>query len=370
MNKFLDEILSQPKALSDTLNCVKQYYLVYFQNLKDLFSEGIINRFIFTGMGSSYFGSYVPYYLLNQKGIDAEMRESGEFLLYSFPEGQKEFSKGTAIVLISQSGESGEVIQLLEKIKSMEHPPYTIGITNFSNSTLGKNVDIAFQIQAGEETSVTSKSYVCTILILYIFAKNLTMDFFSNNNSLIELEEMIKVVKIFLEDVEKFNIFYNNLLSFYGSQIDCLELISRGPSLATSYQAALNYKEIVKNYSEATPCSTFRHGGIECLNIKSKLIFISSDQKNFNLNQDLIKKMLNEWDCGKILHITNQEYESNDKLLNESPKIISFKHNISNPFLAPIMEIIILQLFFYKLAEKKNIIPGKFRFSQKITRDI
>ena len=51
-------------------------------------------------------------------------------------------------------------------------------------------------------------------------------------------------------------------------------------------------------------------------------------------------------------------------------KIISFKHDIFNPFLSPIFEIIILQIFFYKMAEKRGLIPGKFKFKQKITRDL
>jgi glucosamine--fructose-6-phosphate aminotransferase (isomerizing) len=354
LNEFLKEIYSQPQALLDTLNYIKKNYQVQFQNLRELFKEGTLARVIFTGMGSSFFSSYVPYYILNPNGINAEMRESGEFLLYSFPEAPKSFSNDTALVLISQSGESGEIAQMLDKISTMENPPYTIGITNSPKSTLETKTKIVFLTNAGEETSVTSKSYTCTLFLLYIFAKNLVSDFFSNNKAIIELEDLIKEVKTFLEDIEKIDIFYNNLLSFYGSDIECLEILSRGPSLATCYQAALNFKEIVKNYSEANPCSTFRHGGIECLNINSKLIIISSDERNFKLNIDLI----------------NQEYDSSDKLLNESPKIISFKHNIHNPFLAPIMEIIILQLFFYKIAEKNNLVPGEFGFSSKVTRDV
>ena len=94
------------------------------------------------------------------------------------------------------------------------------------------------------------------------------------------------------------------------------------------------------------------------------------DETNFELNVGFIKKVLTEWEVGKILHITNKDFDPNDEILNNSPKLISFKHDIQNPFLAPIIEIIILQLFFYKLAEKNNIKPGEFRFTQKITRDV
>ena len=104
--------------------------------------------------------------------------------------------------------------------------------------------------------------------------------------------------------------------------------------------------------------------------ILSKIILISSDETNFLLNVSFIKKALTEWQVGKILHISNIDIDIDDEILNNTPKVISFIHEIENPFLAPIIEIIILQLFFYKLAEKNNIIPGEFRFTQKITRDV
>ncbi|MHA1292839.1 MAG: SIS domain-containing protein [Promethearchaeota archaeon] len=370
MNNFLKEIFSQPQALLETLNYIRNNYQIKFQNLRERIVKKEISNIIFTGMGSSYFSSYIPYYLLNQNGINAEMRESGEFLLYSFPEKENKFFKNTIIIIISQSGESGEIIKILNRIDSLKNKPYLIGITNSPKSTLAQKSNITFLIRAGKETSVTSKSYTCTLLMLYIFAKSLFSNFFANQDNLLEIKRYIEEIRKFLEDKEKIDIFYNNLISFYGINMDCLEILARGPSLATAYQSALNYKEIVKKCSEANTCSTFRHGGIECLNKNSKLIIISSDQKNFNLNLNFIKKMLTKWECGKILHITNQENTYEDTILKNNPKIIDFKHDISNPFLSPIMEIIILQLFFYKIAELKRIIPGEFYFSQKITRDI
>ena len=366
MNEFLQEIQSQPQALLDTLNYIKENQ-TEFQRLLDVMKTDKISRVIFTGMGSSYFSSYVPYYLLNQKGFLAEMREAGEFLMYSFPNIEDTYFDKTMIILISQSGESGEVVEILKKIKNLENPPFTIGITNSPKSTLALDSNMSFLTKAGVEKSVTSKSYVCTLLLLYILAEIIIEGIF-NEEAFKEIEQTIEEVKVFLSNSEKINVFYNNLLSFYGTDINCLELLSRGPSLSTAFQGALNFKEIVKNNSEASPCSTFNHGGIECLDINSKIIIISSEENNFKLNIHFITKMIEEMDFGKILHITN--IDSENKILTNSSKVFTFKHDISNPFLSPIIEIIILQLFFYKMAEKLGIVPGKFRFTQKITREI
>ena len=92
-------------------------------------------------------------------------------------------------------------------------------------------------------------------MAIFLINKSIPNEEFEN------IEHVIKEVDNFLKDSEKIDVFYNNLLSFYGTDIDFLEILSRGPSLSTAYQGALNFKEIVKKYSEASPCSTFNHGG-------------------------------------------------------------------------------------------------------------
>ncbi len=370
MSDFLKEILSQPQALLETY----EYILTQktqIQELKNELKKRNISRIIFTGMGSSFFCAYIPYYFLNKNGICSEMRETGEFLFYSFPKAKSEYFKNIAVVFISQSGESGEIVQLLSKIKTHKFPPLTIGITNSPKSTLANSVDFLFLTKAGEEKSVTSKTYTATLLLLYILSHSLAEDE-SNEAIKIEIKSLISEIQKFLESEEKIDIFYKNLLSFYGSNIDCLQILARGPSLATAYQAALNYKEIVKGYSEAISCSTFNHGCIECLNSNSKLIIISSDEENFLLNIHLIKNMTKKWDFGRILHVSNFEIDQDPDylMLTRSPKFIQFKHAILNPFLSPIMEIVIIQLFFYKLAEKKGFVPGEFKFTQKVTKEV
>jgi hypothetical protein len=71
-----------------------------------------------------------------------------------------------------------------------------------------------------------------------------------------------------------------------------------------------------------------------------------------------------------VLHITNQAFGIKMEALHKNPKMIVYRHPIEDPFLAPIMEIGILQLLFYKIAEYRGIKPGFFKFSKKITDDV
>ena len=94
------------------------------------------------------------------------------------------------------------------------------------------------------------------------------------------------------------------------------------------------------------------------------VLYIKGDRSILN---KFLFAIVNEWKFGKILHITNQDFDNKLHLLHQNPNIIMYKHEITDSFLSPIMEIIIIQLFVYKMAEDKGIEPGKFNYSQKIT---
>ena len=71
---FLKEIKSQPQALRDTFNYILGEGKPQFLKLRDFIKNGGITKLIFTGMGSSFISSYLPYYILNHYGIAVEMR--------------------------------------------------------------------------------------------------------------------------------------------------------------------------------------------------------------------------------------------------------------------------------------------------------
>ena len=340
---------------------------------------------LFRSIGSSFFANYLPYYYLNQSGIHAEMREAGEFLFHSFPLTSKNFFRNTFVILTSQSGESGEIVKLLERFKRIKAKPFLIGITNTPKSSLDEQSDITFFTKAGKEETVTSKTYSASLIVLNILAKiisnrknlnpeqskaaqlpeqNMTAfkNLHINAKKLFEKHDSPEKVPNSLSRFMENNNFENSSLIF----------LARGTSLATAYQSALNAKELAKINSEAQSVSTFNHGGIECLTEDSNLIFFSSDENSFKLNNHFIQRILMKMACNKILHITNQELDKSYKRLKAtySTKLFTFKHTIDNPFLAPIMEIFPIQILLYKIAQTRGIEPGKFYYSQKITRNI
>ena len=355
-DNFLKEIKSQPQALEDTLKYIVGEGRPQFLKIRDFIKKGGITKLIFTGMGSNYISSYLPYYILNQYGIAVEMRETGEFLFNTFPRVKQTCFKDTGIIIISQSGESEEIRELLRDINaiSIDNKPLTIGITNNPDSYLAYMTELQIFMNFDEEVSVTSKSYVCTLLMLYIMAKTIIGEFFTSEEEKHGVEDVLREIRDLLQSQKQINKIWN-LVPTFGEKIDFIEFLSRGSSLTTAHQAALNFKEIVKSYSEANSISTFRQGGIECLNENTKIVILSSDKANFDLNVQFIENLVEEWAFGRLLHITNQEFDDKVKKLHDNSKIFTYRHGIKDPHLAPIMEIVVLQLLFYKIAEKKGI---------------
>ena len=355
-DNFLKEIKSQPQALEDTLQYIVGEGKPQFLKIRDFIKKGGITKLIFTGMGSSYISSYLPYYILNQYGIAVEMREAGEFLFNTFPRVKQTCFKDTGIIIINQSGESEIIRELLRDINaiSIDNKPLTIGITNNPDSYLAYMTELQIFMNFDEEVSVTSKSYVCTLLMLYIMSKTIIGEFFTSEEEKQGVEAVLGEIRELLQNQKHINEIWN-LVPTFGENIDFLEFLSRGSSLTTAHQAALNFKEIVKSYSEANSLSAFRHGGIECLNENTNIVILSSDKDNFDLNVQFIENLVKKWAFGKLLHINNQEFDESAKILHDNSKIFTYKHGITDPHLAPIMEIIVLQLLFYKIAEKKGI---------------
>jgi glucosamine--fructose-6-phosphate aminotransferase (isomerizing) len=246
----------------------------------------------------------------------------------------------------------------------------TIGITNNPDSYLAYMTELQIFMNIDKEATITTKTYLCTLLILYVLSKTIIGEFFTSEDYIQEVRELIKEIEDLLNDKQKVKYIWEKILPKFGKKIEFLEILARGPSMVTAHQAALNYKEIVRSYSEATSISTFRHGGIECLNNESRLIILTSDDKNLELNGNFITKLTSEWTFGKLLHITNQKLTGELEKIHKNPNIILYHHKIKDPFLAPLYEIVILQLLFYKMAEEKGIVPGTFLYSQKITRDL
>jgi glucosamine--fructose-6-phosphate aminotransferase (isomerizing) len=135
--------------------------------------------------------------------------------------------------------------------------------------------------------------------------------------------------------------------------------------MTTVTQSTLNIKELAKVYAEGISIGQFRHGPIEVIDPNFHCICVIDDIQTAKIMDPTIRNILFNWGNGKVLVITNQQDFLSD-IQSDNLKIITTP--ISNPYLAPIYDMILLQPWLCLVTEQRGFVPGEFRNTHKITK--
>lgn len=116
------------------------------------------DRIVLTGMGSSHFAAHRAWSSLVRDGREAWWVSTAQLL------DMQELITGDSLLWVtSQSGESGEVVALLDALDSAKRPRTVLATTNNPASRLAIAADIVVSLESGEEASVSTKTYVTTL---------------------------------------------------------------------------------------------------------------------------------------------------------------------------------------------------------------
>lgn len=149
---FEADILDQPAALHRIADAVLP------EQLAELAARPW-NRIVLTGMGSSHFAGIPTWRALTAAGKTAWVVDAGQLL--DTPE---LLTEETLLVATSQSGASGEVVELLNRIDGGQRPGAVIGIAADEASPLAQRADLFLPLHSGPEATVSTKSYLNTLV--------------------------------------------------------------------------------------------------------------------------------------------------------------------------------------------------------------
>jgi len=141
------DIQYQPVALQRTVQALPQQGITA-EVLRQLRTRHAIQRVVLTAMGGSYHALHALHIRLNRAGWFSQMVETSELLAY-YPE---TLGPHTLTVVVSQSGETAEIVRLLE-CPQLTGP--VIAITNTADSTLARATPLTLLTDAGPESSVS-----------------------------------------------------------------------------------------------------------------------------------------------------------------------------------------------------------------------
>ena len=347
MNKFVKEILEQPKALEDTLN----FYLngegqSQLDKISELYKRKNFNQVLFTGMGSSFFAPHTSSCYLSKHGIDSRTINAGELLHYHLPL----LRENTLVTCISQSGESYEVVKILEKLNENIA---CIGISNEEKSTLAGKATLTLLSKAGREDMTSTKTYVATLLVLSVFTNLLAGNWLPQ-----QMTEMVQAIDAVDKMINSRKEWLAPVMEFLGHP-QFVQVIGRGPSYSSVLQGALMIMEASRNPASGMYGGEFRHGPMEMAKKGFRAIVLAplgaTYEQGIKLADDITKF------GGRVVLITNsQEVSAN-------PDVLPVHIPCQDEFLFPIPAIVPLQFIVNQWATDAGNEPGDFTRGAKVT---
>lgn len=298
-----------------------------------------IDRIVIVACGTSYYAGLVGEYLIEEiAGIPVEVHLASEFKYRSEP-----FSRSTALLAISQSGETADTIAAIKKVEG--YGVLKLGIVNAVGSTIARMTDAGVYCHAGPEQSVAStKAFIAQVTVLTEVALHLSQ----GRTPLYKpvMEELLRLpgkIETILEDTTSII----KLAKKYAGYRDML-FIGRGYSFPCAMEGALKLKEISYIHAEGYAAGEMKHG---------PLAMIDKDFATFALACDspLLDKTLSNIEeirarKGPILAITSEGNKQVKQLIRD---IIYIPKTIEQ--LQPLLIAVVLQLFSYYVAVEKGL---------------
>ncbi len=343
MNDYLRDVLSQPASLRAAL----AYYdrEGYAHEMKKL-AQARFERVVFAGMGSSHYCNFGAAIHLAQRGVTALVRSAGQLMQYD----RGLIDGKTLVVMVSQSGESGEVVKLLETL-----PPSAklVAITNNPESTLGKRGDVTFLLHVDAEEAVSSRTYLASWILASMVAQGLTGDL--DDSFRRGVDSAIDLLGSFLKGADA----ASERMRVFLPHPPCVSLMGKGYSYSTAFSGALFTSELAKYPAMGFDTGEFRHGPFEMVERGfGALVFAPSGvshESNCRMAADIVAHE------GKAILVTNKPPSQN------AGNLLVVEYGAIGEEFSPLVDIAAAQLFANTLAESKNIEIGKFRWGTKVT---
>ncbi len=259
---------------------------------------------------------------------------------------------GALVVGISQSGQSPDIIEVLEAGKRQGRP--TLAITNDGASPLAAIADHVVELHAGPERSVAAtKTYTAQLAVMALFAATWSGD----SQHLSALQQLPGAIKVTLQVVPEIV----HRVEHYRYMDRCV-IIGRGYNHATSFELALKLKELTYVMATAYSSADFRHGPIATIESGSPVFLVMPAGATFDDMLDLAGELLQRSAELLVISESKQAFSLARTAFPIAPGVPEW--------LSPLTAIIPGQLFALHLALAKGLNPDVPRGLQKVTRTL
>jgi glucosamine--fructose-6-phosphate aminotransferase (isomerizing) len=356
MSSMRDEIHQQPTAIERTLKSEWRRA----QELRRHFEQNPVRLIVLAARGTSDNAAQFGRYLLEIcTGIPVSLAAPSVVTLYR----SRLDWKNTAVVAISQSGESTDTNLVLEQAGSAG--AFTIGITNEHASSLARFAGHEFLVRAGKEKSVAAtKTYTGQLTCLYLLAYAL--------GAPIELEHLQRLSEWIASALELENEIRERAERYRFMRYAVC--VGRGLNYSNSMEFALKLMETCYIIAERFSSADLLHGPIAMLESSFPAFLFCPPGVTWKPMCEMLEKL--ESIEAETLLITDRSNKAAAKLQGARqrslviPAALASKSRLPDEIYTPIPYIVPAQLFAVSLAELKHLDPDNPRTLSKVTRTL
>jgi glucosamine--fructose-6-phosphate aminotransferase (isomerizing) len=304
---------------------------------------------IFTGMGSSYDACYPAVAELARAGIPAILVDAAELL---------HFRTGllvprAAVIAVSQSGESAEVVRVVQHARALDAPPSIVAVTNGERNTVAGLADLVFDSAAGTETGPSTMTFAASLVVMSAIARTIAGNGLDGIDALEAETELASVaIERILDDVG----LPGELASWIEGRSTAV-ILGRGPARAAAEMGALTIKEAVAMPIESLQTAQFRHGPLEMVGPSLAAIVIATEPETVALDLTLSQELHT---AGAAVFLVTQNTDV-------PPGIPHLAIGPIDRLLCPAVSILPAQLLAWQLSVLQGRAPGAYRRASKVT---
>jgi len=297
-----------------------------------------IDRIVIVACGTSYYAGLVGEYLIEElAGIPVEVQLASEFKYRNEP-----FSRSTALIAVSQSGETADTIAALKKVEN--YGVLRLGVVNAVGSTIARMTDAGVYCHAGPEQAVAStKAFIAQVTVLTLIALHLSNGGTDQYRPILEeLDALPQKVEKILADADAIHKVANK----YKDYRDFL-YIGRKYGFPCALEGALKLKEISYIHAEGYAAGEMKHGPLAMIDENFPTFAIAPDgeltEKTISNIEEIRARK------GPVVAVVTEGNKDVTRLADDVMYVPNTLEQTS-----PLLAVVVMQLFSYYIAVDKG----------------
>lgn len=321
------EIFEQPTALDRLLRTQTERARDIARSIR---SRGIHWVLIAARGSSDHAALYAKYLWGARNGLPVALAAPSLFTLYRMPPK----IQGTLVVGISQSGQSPDIVSVVEEARRQGAP--TLAITNDLASPLAQTAEMVLDTCSGPERAIAAtKTYTTQLLSIALLSVALTEE-------MIAAEELERVPAWIQEALSLERAIEEEGVQRYRQMTQCV-VLGRGLNYATASEWSLKLKELTGVVAGPYSSADLRHGPVAIVTRGFPVLAVVPSGAVFEDVMALLSSLVEERGV-ELVAVSNEE-----RALALARTPLRLPAEVPE-WLSPLVGIIPAQLFCYHLA--------------------